>query len=177
MSRGPRPVMPVLRVLRVLGAGLAGCILLVRGPGAPVVVFNATASAPIGFYRVDRTAPAVGDRVVVWPPAELAQWMALRGYLPRHVPLIKPLAALGGQRVCGSNGTVFIDGRDAARALPTDRLGRPLRAFEGCRRLRTGEVFLLNAAEPYSLDGRYFGPVGRSAVLGRATPIWTRGGA
>ena len=31
----------------------------------------------------------------------------------------------------------------------------------------------MNWDEPDSLDGRYFGPTPRSALLGRARPLWT----
>ena len=36
-----------------------------------------------------------------------------------------------------------------------------------------GEFFALNGDVPTSLDGRYFGPLLLSSVIGRATPIWT----
>lgn len=35
------------------------------------------------------------------------------------------------------------------------------------------EVFLMNRDEPASLDGRYFGPIPASAIVGRAQPLWT----
>jgi type IV secretory pathway protease TraF len=31
----------------------------------------------------------------------------------------------------------------------------------------------MNWNEPASLDGRYFGPLPRSAIVGRAAPLWT----
>jgi type IV secretory pathway protease TraF len=48
-----------------------------------------------------------------------------------------------------------------------------LPVWRGCRVLRSDKLFLLNAA-PDSLDGRYFGPIPASTVLGRAIPILTR---
>ena len=59
----------------------------------------------------------------------------------------------------------------AARAR--DRLGRPLPAWFGCRKLRSGELFVMNPAAPGSFDGRYFGPLKLGTVIGRATPVWT----
>ena len=52
--------------------------------------------------------------------------------------------------------------------------GRPLPAWRGCRTLRRGDIFLLNPSAPDSFDGRYFGALPASALLGRATPILTR---
>lgn len=155
--------------------GSAACLLLAVTPTTrpPRLVFNATASAPLGFYLVEPVAPRVGDMALVRPPRDLALWMAARGYLPVNVPLIKPLAASGGQTVCGQNGEVRIDGDPVAKVLPRDRRGRRLAPFTGCVRLGDGEVFLLNTKTPYSLDGRYFGPLPRDTVIGRATAIWT----
>ena len=162
--------------LRVLGlAGVAGLLLV--GPWlarpAPRLLLNTTASAPIGLYGVDQRSPRIGDLVVFQPPPSLANWMARRGYLPANVPLLKVLAAAEGQQVCGRAGRITIDGRFVAVARRQDRRGRALRPFEGCRRLAAGEIFLLNADAPASLDGRYFGPVSAARVIGRAMPLWT----
>jgi conjugative transfer signal peptidase TraF len=163
----------------IVGAVLAACALLVGpavGDPAPRLLFNTTASAPIGFYWLDGLPPRVGDWVVVRPPADLAMWMARRGYLPVNVPLLKRLAATEGQTVCGRDGRLSIDGRLVVVARDQDRWGRRLRPFAGCRRLAGGEVLLLNADAPRSLDSRYFGPVPRATIVGRAVPLWTAGG-
>ncbi len=39
--------------------------------------------------------------------------------------------------------------------------------------LQPGEVFLMNPTAPDSLDGRYFGPLPASSIVGRAVPLWT----
>jgi type IV secretory pathway protease TraF len=36
-----------------------------------------------------------------------------------------------------------------------------------------GELFLLNSSHPASFDSRYFGPLDRSFVIGKAVPLWT----
>jgi type IV secretory pathway protease TraF len=48
-----------------------------------------------------------------------------------------------------------------------------LAAWPGCRVLRRDEVFLFAAGNVASFDSRYFGPVGREAILGEAVPLWT----
>lgn len=141
----------------------------------PRLVWNASASAPIGLYRIrpDRDPPT-GTLVAVTPPARLARWMAGRGYLPEGVPLLKHVAAKAGQRVCRIGAVLSVDARPVALALAQDRFGRPLPVWQGCRTLRADELLLLNPAHPDSLDGRYFGPLPASAVIGRATPLWLR---
>ncbi len=160
----------------VVGGIVVGCVLLAAPLAirpAPRVLFNTTASAPIGFYRLDRQPPRIGDWVVVRPPPALAHWMASRRYLPVNVPLLKTLAARAGQVICGRAGRIFIDGRPVAMGRNRDRWGRALHPLEGCRRLGTGEVFLLNADAPNSFDGRYFGPLAETTIVGRAAPLWT----
>lgn len=161
-----------------LGATLVGAILIwapVDLPMPTLLVWNASASAPIGLYRVDPFAPPrIGDRVVVDPPAPAADLLAARRYLPRGVPLIKTVAAVAPARVCRDAQTISVDDRPLALARSTDRQGRALPVWSGCRTLAMDEVFLLTADVPDSLDGRYFGPTSRTAIRGVARPIRVR---
>ncbi|WP_343699760.1 S26 family signal peptidase [Caulobacter sp.] len=155
--------------------GLACAVLAVGMALVPTkrLVLNTTASAPVGFYWLADEAPAVGDLALVRPPPDLARWLAVRGYLPINVPLIKHVAAVGGQAVCARGDVVAIDGRVVGKILKRDLMGRSLRPAGTCRQLSEGEVFLLNPAAPRSLDGRYFGPLPRDCVVGRLLPLWT----
>ena len=142
---------------------------------APKLLWNASASVPIGLYAVRRAPPLhVGELVVVTPPTSLAQFFAARRYLPLGVPLVKHILALSGQTVCRSGRLITVDGMAMGDALERDRLGRPLPDWQGCRVLEPGEVFLMNRTPPDSLDGRYFGPLPLTTIVGRADPIWTR---
>jgi conjugative transfer signal peptidase TraF len=125
---------------------------------------------------VDRFPAArvrVGDYVVVRLPRDTAALAAARDYLPRSIPILKQIAALGGQYVCIRDAVVYIDGSAKARALAVDGNGRPLTAWAHCRVLLEGESFLLNLTNPGSFDSRYFGPVDVSFVRGRAIPLST----
>ncbi|CAN5146255.1 S26 family signal peptidase [soil metagenome] len=161
-----------------LGTTLVGALLMwapVDLPTPTLLVWNASASAPIGLYRVDPfAAPRIGDRVVVDPPAPVASFLAARGYLPRGVPLIKTVAALPPSQVCRDGLAISINGRVLASARPEDRRGRRLPVWFGCRTLAAGEVFLLTADVPDSLDGRYFGPTSVTSIRGVAFPIALR---
>jgi conjugative transfer signal peptidase TraF len=159
-------------VLTALGVGLAIASSLVQP--RPILVWNATASAPRGFYCIaPLTRLQAGDLVLVQPDPASAAPYAERGYLPLGMPLLKRVGALGGMRVCEHGGDVTIEGRHVANALTNDGRGRPMTSWSGCRALSNGEFFALNADAPTSLDGRYFGPSPLSSAIGRAIPIWT----
>ncbi len=141
----------------------------------PRVVWNASASAPIGLYRIDPLPePPHGALVAVKPPAPLARWLFARGYLGKRVPLLKHVAARPGQRVCRIGAVVSVDDRPVAVARSADGRSRPLPVWQGCRTLSDGELLMLNPDHADSMDGRYFGPLPASTVLGRAIPILTR---
>jgi type IV secretory pathway protease TraF len=58
-------------------------------------------------------------------------------------------------------------------ARERDSRGRSLPNWQRCRVLSEGEVFLMNLDAPASLDGRYFGVLPASSIIGRAAPPWT----
>ncbi|MER8977887.1 S26 family signal peptidase [Mesorhizobium sp. M0870] len=156
-------------------------VLATMGVGYPALspmpirlIWNASASVPIGFYAIHAHGPfEVADLVAVNAPEPLAAFLADRGYLPRGVPLLKRILGVSGQRVCRSNLTITVDGIKAGMALKRDRAGRDLPVWQGCRRISPGEVFLMNRQVRDSLDGRYFGLLSTSQIIGRAVPLWT----
>jgi type IV secretory pathway protease TraF len=101
--------------------------------------------------------------------------MASRRYLALGVPLIKHVAALPGQIVCRSGRKITVDCIAEAEALDRDARGRKLPVWQACRKIQSGEVFLMNAGVPDSFDSRYFGPVPDSTIIGSATPLWLPG--
>lgn len=155
----------------MIGLGLLGLAML--GRPAPLIVYNASASAPLGFYRVLPTGVLDrGDLVLVRTPIGVRVLAAERGYLPATVPLVKRIEALAGDTVCAIDHAVTINGRHVANQLAADSMGRPLPHWTGCETLHAGEIFLLMPGVPDSFDGRYFGPVPVSAVIGRLVPLW-----
>ena len=157
----------------------AGCVVLFVGASAlsspvPKVIWNASASVPIGLYAVKAPdALHIGELVVVRPPEAVAAFLAQRGYLARGVPLLKHVLALPGQTVCRTGRAITVDGTILGDALDCDRLGRVLPDWQGCRIVADSEVFLMNWQSTNSFDGRYFGPLSASTIVGRAVPLWT----
>ena len=165
----PRAVL----VFATLGIALLGYAFLTRP--APLVIYNGSASAPLGFYLV-RHADRIRrrDLVLVKTPESVRLLAAERHYLPLNVDLVKRVVALKGDRVCAVKGIVSIDGYVAAEQLKADREGRRLPEWNGCQTLGNGEVFLLMESVPDSFDSRYFGPVPIASIKGKLTPLWLK---
>ncbi len=158
----------------VMALATAGISYPALTPMPIKLLWNASASAPIGFYTIDVDGSFdVTDLIAVDAPEPLATFMADRGYLPKGVPLLKRILGVSGQTVCRANLTITVDGVEMGDALERDRDGRDLPVWQGCRRIPTGEVFLMNWQVRDSLDGRYFGLTSTDQIIGRAVPLWT----
>ncbi|PBB17374.1 S26 family signal peptidase [Mesorhizobium sp. WSM4313] len=140
----------------------------------PLLLWNASASAPLGLYAIRKMAvPAAGALAVVQPPETVARFAAERGYLPLGVPMLKHIKGLPGQDVCRVGRAIIVDGTAMGTARERDRKGRALPDWQGCRTIAAAEIFVMNRGVQDSLDGRYFGPFPASSIVGRAMPLWT----
>lgn len=161
-------------VLAVMTVGVASMAFTVTAKPMPRLLWNASASVPIGLYGIGSVGKlAVMTLVVATPPQPLASFLAKRGYLPRGLPLIKYILAVSGQSVCRNGLLIVIDGIAVGTALARDSRGRRLPVWRGCYRITPNQVFLMNSDNAASFDGRYFGPIPLSAIVGRALPLWT----
>jgi conjugative transfer signal peptidase TraF len=129
---------------------------------------NLTSSAPRGVWLIHRVPPVVerGMWVSLPVPTTVASW------LPSRRPLLKPVAAVAGERVCVKEETLWIRGMPYGR-IYTQAHGKPLpHLLEGCFDVAPGRVFLASQA-PHSMDSRYFGSVPVTTLTAQATPLWT----
>ncbi len=160
-------------VLVAMLAGVGALALTFGRAALPHYMWNASASVAVGLYRLQSIDERyVSELVAVMPPEPLATFLADGNYLPRGVPLLKHVLALPGQTVCRDGLTITVDTVATGVARERDGQGRPLPTWQGCRVIGSGELFLMNWQSADSLDGRYFGPIPTSAVIGRAHPVW-----
>lgn len=158
--------------------GAAALVPLVAGLAAtlvwtprPLLVWNASASAPIGAYAIANPKGAgTGDMVIARTPAPWVRFAGERSYIPVGVPLVKRVAASSGDTVCAIGGRIFVNGRPAAERRRLDGFGRLLPWWTGCIALGRDHVLLL-MDNPQSFDGRYFGPTRREDIVGKARHI------
>lgn len=164
--------MPRLLLSALVGLVLVGCVMETVWSPKPILVWNVTASAPIGLYRRSFSGMARAAWVLIRPPHEAHILAAQRGYLPLNVPMVKQIAAQGGDTVCRTGNTVSVNNAVRAVALPQDSRGRALPVWQGCKRLSGDQYFVLTAPAA-SFDSRYFGAVPRANIIERIEPLWT----
>ena len=157
------------QLIVMVGVALAAILMLAvpAAAGSARFVWNLTASAPAGLYRITHEPWIRGDRVAVLPGEALGADLEQRGVLANGKLLIKRAAAVAGDHVCRHGADVSIDGASVAKARDADSHGLALPSWDGCVTLADGEVFLLGDT-PGSYDGRYFGVTSTSEIVGRA---------
>jgi type IV secretory pathway protease TraF len=161
------------QVLIVLGLSLAAAtclvVIIVIKP-IPRLIWNVSESVPTGPYFVKMRQPDLDEIAVIRPADWVRLYASSRGYLPDNVWLLKPIVAMRDSLVCRFGKYIFVNGKLVAKAKIWDRKHRLLPIWQGCRTLKSDEVFVL-ARPQYSFDSRYFGPVNRNQIVGTAIPL------
>lgn len=153
----------------ILALTLTGVVLALAGAGnAPRLVWNFTASVPLGLYALEERHWERDDRVALKPSGRLLEILQSADVLRAGRLLLKRVAAISGDEVCRSGESVTING--VARVYARGDPG--LLRWSGCVRLLTGEVFLLGETDD-SYDGRYFGITSAADILGPVRSVVT----
>ena len=155
--------------IAILALTLIGVVLAAAAAGsAPRLVWNFTASVPVGLYALEDRRWKRDDRVALKPSGRLLEALQSADVLRAGRLLQKRVAAISGDEVCRSGESVTING--AARVYARSDLGLP--RWSGCVRLLIGEVFLLGETEN-SFDGRYFGVTSAADIVGPVRSVVT----
>lgn len=135
------------------------------------LVYNATASYPIGFYRVHSN---YSESDVVWfdVPNNVERLVFGRNYIPQNAKLMKKIIAGEGASWCVSDRSLIVEGISVGKIRTEDSNKLPLPQLpEGCNTLGLDEV-IVASPHPLSFDSRYFGPVKKETVHGRLEALW-----
>ena len=168
-----------------LGIGLfAALVLCAHAAGLRI---NESPSLPVGVWRLSPLRDQVRrDDVVSFCPSDTVVFREawLRGYLGTglceggYEPLLKPIAAIEGDRVTRTDQGIRINGRLIANSkrLDHDCSGQALPS-PGVNNIivAKGEVWVISSYNPLSFDSRYFGPVPISKIEGLARPLFVIG--
>ena len=164
--------------LVLAGAGMLAALMLAVGrPVAAPLVYNDSASVPLGFWwRVGGQETALRPGMVIGfrPPAAGRTYVAAN--LPQYLHdelILKYVVATAGARICrDAAGAFSVDGRVLGRALKADKHGNPLPAWQGCRMLPAGSVAVFSSRIPNSYDSRYYGAVPARDIKAVYRPLW-----
>ena len=162
---------------RRIAALCAAAVGLIAAPtlgiSTRLLVWNPTRSMPRGLYVRDSSPASRSEFVLAWLPAEARELAHQRGYLPRTVPALKPIAAIAGDEVCASGDRITINGAAIAERRMEDHQGRPMPLWSGCKTLARNQVFLLSTYAADSFDSRYFGLSETTDIIETVSPVWT----
>jgi type IV secretory pathway protease TraF len=155
-----------------LGLVLLGIALVAVGFG---VRLNVMRSAPLGLYRMGALngVPTYDQLVLFWTE-EAARLMRERhGWMARQWDIVKPIAALPGDRVCHEPSGIVVYRRNGeVKPYGPVLLDDAHPSAGGCLTVPRRHAYL---ASPHvgSLDSRYVGCVPFEAVRGHAQALWT----
>lgn len=165
-ARYSRPV-PLARKRRTmaLATGAAGLLaalplLCAAHQHRGLLRVNETPSEPPGVYlRASHDPIGVGSIIAFLAPPPAFPYADRRaGYL-HQTPILKVVAAAGGDHVCTVGGVLAINGVRRAPVQTRDSQGFALPHWTACRRLAPDELFVFSDRVPNSFDSRYYGPV------------------
>jgi len=150
------------------------CILVLKHLGFGLV-YNASKSMSRGVYVV---IPAKkiqrNDIVVFYPPFTTQQFLSMQHWGPGNHLLMKHVLGLPGDWVCKRKNTLWINQNKVANVLVFYATNKKIPQVDFCGYLTVDQYLLLSTNSERSFDGRYFGPVQRQNIKGKAVLLLLR---
>ena len=152
----------------IITAAIIGSTRQILFPPKPVLLYNPSYSAKVGWYRLTTSEPPeLGSQVAAYAPQWARKLADERGYLPYDYPLIKTVWAIEGDEVCYNKSSVSVPKYPVISLQAQDVLGRDMPVRSGCIVLKSGQYMLLSPDVQTGFDSRYFGPVELGNILGK----------
>lgn len=148
---------------------LALVIVLIRSQGY-WLSYQVTPSMPKGFYWVTPIHGSLhrNEVVVFKPPAQFEKYLTKKHWLPDDGVMMKHIVALPGDWVCKKDDYIWLNDKMLAPVFSHAPKGEALPSLAFCGTLLHNQYLLMSLRVPNSFDGRYFGPVSRRLIIGRA---------
>lgn len=141
------------------------------------ILINDSPSLPEGLWYIVPGATVTPGKVIAFTPPDAAL-PYVRRHLKRYIsqPLLKPVVAGAGARVCGdATGGFSVDGNRLGFPKAQDSRGNSVTPWTGCRTLTASEFAVFSGRIPNSYDSRYYGPIPRENIKGVYRPLWLWG--
>lgn len=142
-------------------------------------VINFTQSMPLGVYI--KSYPAFytkNDMVLVCLDDAIARWSVANHIIAdgsgcqHSAPLLKKIAATGGDRVIVNCEGIIINGKLMEHTAPVAKHIKRWIPINSEILLKDGEFIVIANQNNLSFDSRYFGTVTTENVIAKASPLW-----
>lgn len=158
--------------------GLGVCLMLAGrfaiGGSPRRFAINVSSSMPCGVYVATGDRPDIGKLAEFRLPEQfLRAYIRRNERLTRGMVILKPIAAMEGDRVDTSGDWLVINGERLAPIENLDSKGNRLPVWRINRRLRKGEYFVFSSHVWNSLDSRYLGPIREEQIIAIRRPLLT----
>ena len=125
-----------------------------------------------GFYFVRPVKHLMRNEIVIfYPPKKAKQLLIKNNWSPKSGLLIKHVMAIPDDTVCYQRNSLWINHKNIAPIYHFYAKGKRLPQYHFCGRLPKDEYLLISTKVKKSFDSRYFGPINKRMILGRATRL------
>lgn len=147
---------------------MAGTVHIIATHGYHLTYSNSI-SMPKGFYLiVPATILHRNDVVEFLPPQQAQEYLATKHWAPNNGHLLKHVMGIPGDWVCNSNNAVWINNQKIGPIFQFYAPNKPLPQNHFCGKLKINQYLLLSDKIARSFDGRYFGPITKDQIIGKA---------
>jgi len=170
MNINTRPLKIMLTVIVILLVVESARFLI-----GPRYWLNLSRSEPVGLYIRETLHQPLqrGELVLLTCPPGYEKYLYGRKWLPEGWPLFKTVAGLPGDTFCVSEKQLTLNGKQIGPVSAIDSQGRSLPVLRGCRTVRENHILTIATGLKTSFDGRYFGDVPVTLIIGTVRPILT----
>lgn len=170
MSIDQRPLKIIFAVFVVLAVVESSRLLI-----GPRYWLNLSRSEPVGLYRMQAFHQPVkrGDMILLKCPPGYEKYLYGRHWLPEGWPMFKTVQGLPGDTFCISEQQLTLSGKQLGPVFAVDSRGLALPVLRGCRTVRENHILAIATGLKTSFDGRYFGDIPVSLIIGIAQPLLT----
>ncbi len=145
---------------------------------------NTSDSIPKGLYKITSSQPAKASYVIFCPDTrDFFKEAIRRGYIEKGICpngygyMMKKIVAVRGDTVSTTKAGIVINHKLLALSSPkfVDGANHPLHPWQVTQyTLAENELLTMTDQDEWSFDGRYYGLIKSSQVMGVIKPIWVK---
>ena len=136
------------------------------------LTYQVSPSMKEGWYLIEPVSQIHRHEVLVfYPPTATRTFLTRQHWLPEDGLMMKYVFGMPGDFVCNQQGMLRVNGQTMGRVMVFYAPHKKLPNLGFCEQLSQNHFLMISLRDPHSFDGRYFGPVSRSAIVGQAIEL------